>query len=262
MNRVFIDLGFIKIYWYSALIFVALLLAGYMVIKESKRFKLNENKIYDYFFYMIPISIIGARLYYVLFNISSYNNIVEVLEVWNGGLAIHGGIIAGFIYTIFFCKKNNIELFRMTDIMCVPLLLGQAIGRWGNFFNQEAHGPITTYANLSKYIPFDFIVKGMKINGVYYQPTFLYESMWNILGFLILIVIRRLKNIKIGTLTGFYLIWYSIGRFFIEALRTDSLMLSNIKFAQLISIVLIILGTILILIENIKYKKLYNKGGK
>lgn len=142
----------------------------------------------------------------------------------------------------------------MLDIMCPALLLAQAIGRWGNFFNREAHGFATTYNYLkSIYIP-DFIIKGMKINGVYYLPTFYIESLWCLLGFLIILIVRRFRYIKTGEITSIYLMWYGFGRFFIEAWRTDSLMFLGFKVAQIVSVLIFITGLILMLFLSRKGK--------
>lgn len=251
MNSILIDLGFIKIYWYSFFIFLSLLIGGTIALKEAKRWAISEDKMINMFFFLIPLALIGARLYYVLFNWSYYSkNIVEIFEVWEGGLAIHGGIIVGLLFVILYTKKNEISTFRMLDIMSVSLILGQAIGRWGNFFNQEAHGGVVSVEFLHKIIPFDFIIEGMNIGGVYYHPTFLYESLWCLLGFIILLIIRRLKYTKIGHITGFYLIWYGIGRFMIESLRSDSLMLGNVKMAQIVSVIMIVSGILILVIKN------------
>lgn len=255
MNNVLIDLGVIKIYWYSFFIFMALLVGGTMALKEGKKWNISEDLMINMFFFLIPISVIGARLYYVAFNWSYYsNNLLEILEIWNGGLAIHGALIAGLIFILIYTKKYKINFYRMTDILAVSLLIGQAIGRWGNFFNQEAHGPETTLAFLQKIIPFNYIIEGMNIGGIYYHPTFLYESVWCLLGFILLLVLRRLKYIKTGQITGIYFLWYGVGRFFIEGLRTDSLMLGNIKIAQLISVFLVIIGIVIIIIKGRGFK--------
>ena len=255
MNRVLLDLGFIQIYWYSLFVFLALFVGGALAIREAKRFKISEEKMINMFFFLIPISLIGARLYYVIFNWSYYsNNLIEIFEIWQGGLAIHGGLIAGILFVIFYCMKYKISIGRMTDILVVSLIIGQAIGRWGNFFNAEAHGGATTLEFLNSIIPFNFIVEGMNINGTYYHPTFLYESLWCIIGFIGLLVIRRFKYIQIGQITAVYLIWYGIGRFFIEGMRTDSLMLGNIKMAQVASVFMIILGIFILLLKARKFK--------
>jgi len=258
MNPILIEIGNIKIYWYSVMILLGVLTGSYLVLRESKRFNISKTKISDMIFYTIIFGIIGARLYYVIFNFAYYiNNPIDIIKVWEGGLAIHGGIIAGVIYLIYYTKKNNLNTLLITDI-CVPgVLIGQALGRWGNFFNGEAHGPITTLEYLQNLHLPKFIINGMNIDGLYYIPTFFYESLWCLIGLIIVLLIRRILKIKKGNITGFYLIWYGIGRFVIEQLRTDSLMLNTLKQAQIISIIMIIIG-IIILIYSRKGEE-YNK---
>lgn len=247
MNRVALNFGFIKIYWYSIFILLGMITAFLIVHKEIKHQNIDEDKFLNLVFYLIVFGIIGARLYYVIFNIPYYiKNPQEIIALWNGGLAIHGGILSGLAVLIYFCKKYKLNLMQILDILVVGLIIAQAIGRWGNFFNQEAYGAATTLATLKKiHIP-EFIIKGMYINGTYYHPTFFYESAWCLLGFIIMMVIRHLNLKKEGLLTSFYLIWYGIERFFIEGLRTDSLMLGSLKVAQLVSVIFIILGLVII----------------
>jgi phosphatidylglycerol:prolipoprotein diacylglycerol transferase len=146
----------------------------------------------------------------------------------------------------------------MLDMIVVGLLIGQAIGRWGNFFNGEAHGPMTSLEFLtSLHLP-NFIIEGMKIHGIYYQPTFFYESLWCLIGFILILIFRRRYYRKIGQTTAFYMIWYGIGRFFIESMRTDSLMLGNFKIAQIVSIILVVIGIILMIYKN-QGSKLVNR---
>lgn len=258
MNPILLQIGNIKIYYYSVMILTGVILGSLLVIKESKRFNISKNKTTDMLFYTMIFGIIGARLYYVLFNINYYSkNIIDILKVWEGGLAIHGGIIAGSLYIIYYTKKNNINTLKMFDICAPGILIGQAIGRWGNFFNGEAHGPLTSLEHLQKlHIP-NFIIKGMNINGNYYIPAFFYESLICIICLIIILLIRRTRIIKNGNITSIYLIWYGIGRFIIESYRTDSLMMNTLKQAQIISIIMIIIGTILFII-SIKQEK-YNK---
>ena len=183
---------------------------------------------------------------------------MDIFKVWEGGLAIHGGIIAGFLCLLYFTKKNKINMLRMLDILVVSLILGQIIGRWGNFMNGEAYGPVTSLKFLeSLHLP-KFIIDGMYINGIYHHPTFLYESLWNLVGLIIMLIIKNTKINRLGLLTSFYFIWYGIGRFLIESLRTDSLMILNIKIAQVISILFIIIG-ISILIYSLKRKNNYER---
>ena len=258
MNRVLLDLGFIKIYWYSITMFLGVLSGLIVAYTEVKRKKIDLKKFENMAFYAIIFGFLGARLYYVLFNLNYYlSNPIEIIEVWNGGLAIHGGIIGSSLSIYIYCKRNDLSFMEMIDI-CVPaLLIGQVIGRWGNFFNSEAHGGIVTRSFLeSLHLP-EFIINGMHINGVYYHPTFLYESFFNLICFVILMLLRRNKKIKLGFITGIYFIWYGIVRFFVESLRTDSLMLGSLRMAQVISIILVIVGIILLITS--KKRKKYNE---
>ena len=259
MNPILFDLGFIKIYWYSVMILLGVFFAYIFIMAEAKRFGINKDFMFNLIFYIVLFSIIGARLYYVLFNLPYYtSHPVEIFKVWEGGLAIHGGIILGLIWIIIYTKKYKVSTFRILDIIVVGLLLGQAIGRWGNFFNGEAHGAVTTLNHLqSLHIP-EFIIKGMQINGVYYQPTFLYESLWCLIGFILILIIRRLRYIKVGQITSFYLVWYGIGRFIIEAMRTDSLMFFGLKQAQIISVFMVVIGIVIFVVKN-KGSKLDNR---
>lgn len=244
MSPEIISIGGFSLRWYSVLILTGIIVAFFVAIKEEKRKGFPKDFIYDIGFWLILFGILGARIYYVLFNLSYYlANPLEIFAVWHGGLAIHGGIIAGVITAFVYCKHRKVNLLETCDLIVPSVLIAQAIGRWGNFFNSEAHGPVTTLAKLKDmYIP-DFVINGMFIDGQYYVPTFYYESLWCILGFIILLICRyKVKNIKIGQMTGLYLFWYGAGRFFIESLRTDSLMFFNIKIAQLVSILFIIIG--------------------
>lgn len=256
MNRVALNLGVFQIYWYSIFILLGVIFATFIILKECKRQKINQDIITNLIFYTVIFGLIGARIYYCLFNLDYYLKYpFEIFQIWNGGLAIHGGIIAGVIFLIYYCKKNHLELKKIMDISVVGLIIAQAIGRWGNFFNQEAYGREVTRKYLENLNLPEFIIDGMNIKGTYYEPTFLYESIWNILGFIILLILRKWKKIKTGQLTGFYMIWYAVGRFFIESLRGDSLMLGNIKVAQLVSIIMFIIGITFVLCS----KKYYNE---
>lgn len=264
MDRVALELGPIQIYWYSIFIFLGLLTASILIFKEARKRNIDEDFLINLIFNTIIIGLIGARVYYVLFNIPYYvSNPIEILAVWNGGLAIHGGIFAALAFILIYCKKKNINSLQLLDIIVVGLIIAQAIGRWGNFFNSEAYGQVTTYAELkAQQIP-TFIINGMYILGEYRQPTFFYESTWCFAGFLAMLIIRKYKYLKRGQLTGFYLFWYGLGRLLIEGLRTDSLMLGPIKIAQVVSIVFIITGIVLFFYNLIKStptdKRLYTE---
>lgn len=258
MNNVFISLGPITIYWYSVLILTGVLTAIYVALKESKKENMHDF-INELITYVIVAGIIGARLYYVIFNFSLYkNNLIDIFKIWEGGLAIYGGVIAGFLAVVYLAKKKNKSIIKTTDIIVPGLILAQAIGRWGNFFNQEAYGSIVSLEFLkSIHLP-TFIINGMYINGSYYHPTFLYESIWCILGFILLITIRKITKRKIGIMTSTYFIWYGMGRFFIEGLRTDSLYLGSFRVSQIVSIILIIIGIVGIILsfkKGVKHEK-------
>lgn len=261
MNPYLIYTDLIQIKWYSILLIIGMIISFSWMIKEGKKFSLNKEFIINIMFWTIIFGIIGARIWYVVFNWDYFgNNLSDIYKMWNGGIAIHGGLIFGIITILIYSKKYKVNSFRILDMAAPVILLAQSIGRWGNFFNGEAYGPLTTPSYLkSLYIP-EFIIEGMKINGAYHIPTFLYESLWCLLGVIIILIIRRLKYLKIGYQTGFYMIWYSIGRFYIESLRTDSLMFKGFKVAQFVSIALFIIGIIIILFQSKKPKldELYN----
>ena len=243
MNRVLLDLGFIQIYWYSVCIVIGMMVGMFLVYSEAKKKNISESVVTNLIFYTILIAIIGARLYYVIFKWDYYSkHMLEIMEIWNGGLAIHGAIIAGGLFLIIYTKKHQIETLKMLDICCVGLIIGQAFGRWGNFFNQEAYGSVVSIDFLKKLFLPGFIIDGMYIDDAYHHPTFLYESLWCIIGFVILFFIRKRRYIKIGQTFGIYCMWYSVGRFFIEGLRTDSLMLGSLKMAQIVSIGMFLVG--------------------
>ena len=258
MNRVAFNIFGFNVYYYSLCILLGVIVAYILITREGKKQGLPKEFISDLIFYTLIIGILGARVYYCVFNLDYYlANPSEILKIYNGGLAIHGGVIAGLIFVYFYTKKKNISFIKILDIVAPAVIIAQSFGRWGNFFNQEAHGGITTYQNLKNmHIP-EFIINGMHIEGKYYYPTFFFESIWCLIGFIILMIARKNKNLRKGFQIGFYFIWYGIGRFFIEALRTDSLMFFNLKIAQIVSLIGIIIG-IIIIVTN-RNKKYYNE---
>ena len=258
MNRVAFNIFGFNVYYYSLCILLGVIVAYILITREGKKQGLSKEFTSDLIFYTLIIGILGARVYYCVFNLDYYlANPSEILKIYNGGLAIHGGVIAGLIFVYFYTKKKNVSFIKILDIVAPAVIIAQSFGRWGNFFNQEAHGGITTYQNLKNmHIP-EFIINGMHIEGKYYYPTFFFESIWCLIGFIILMIARRNKNLRQGFQIGFYFIWYGIGRFFIEALRTDSLMFFGLKIAQIVSLIGIIIG-IIIIVTN-RNKKYYNE---
>lgn len=254
LDPVAFSLGPLDIHWYGILIaggmFFAYLLANY----EANRKGLPEGTFVDLMFYIIIASLIGARLYYVLFNFEYYvSNPMNIIRVDQGGMAIHGGLIGGFLAGLIYSRVKGYSFMQIADIAAPSILLGQIIGRIGNFINQEAHGGEVTREFLESLFLPEFIINQMYIDGAYYHPTFLYESVWNIVGLIIILLVR--PHLKIGQSILLYLIYYSIGRYFIEGMRTDSLMVTEgLRAAQMISI-LIIVGAIAVWIyRNWKYE--------
>ena len=249
MNRVAFNIFGFNVYYYSLCILLGVIVAYILITREGKKQGLPKEFISDIIFYTLIIGILGARVYYCVFNLDYYlANPSEILKIYNGGLAIHGGVIAGLIFVYFYTKEKNVSFIKILDIVAPAVIIAQSFGRWGNFFNQEAHGGITTYQNLKNmHIP-EFIINGMHIEGKYYYPTFFFESIWCLIGFIILMITRRNKNLRKGFQIGFYFIWYGIGRFFIEGLRTDSLMFFGLRTAQIISLIGIIFGVLIIFI--------------
>ncbi|MFJ7676685.1 prolipoprotein diacylglyceryl transferase [Peribacillus sp. NPDC097198] len=253
INPIAIELGSIQIHWYGLIIGFGVLLGLIIALRESERRGLDKELFTDMILFAVPIAIICARIYYVIFQWDYYSqNPGDIIKIWNGGIAIHGALIGSVLTAIIFAKVKNVSFWKLADIAAPSLLLGQAIGRWGNFMNQEAHGGEVTRAFLENLHLPEFIINQMYINGTYYHPTFLYESVWNIVGVVILLLLRKV-NLRRGELFLTYVLWYSVGRFFIEGLRTDSLMLTDsLRIAQVISIVLIIIAVAFILYRRFR----------
>ncbi|MBB4826565.1 phosphatidylglycerol:prolipoprotein diacylglycerol transferase [Sporosarcina luteola] len=242
INPVAFELGPISVRWYGILITLGIVLAFLVVQREMVKRGMHPDFLTDLLIWAVPISIISARIYYVIFQWDVYkDNPAEIIKVWEGGIAIHGALIGAFLTAYFYTKKRGISFWKVADIAVPGILIGQIIGRWGNFMNQEAHGgPVSESFMQNTIIP-DWIMNQMTIDGVTYHPTFLYESLWNVVGLLIVLVIRRM-NLRRGEVFFFYLVWYSIGRFFIEGMRTDSLYGGDLRAAQIVSILAIVAG--------------------
>ncbi|SMO65507.1 prolipoprotein diacylglyceryl transferase [Melghirimyces algeriensis] len=280
IDPVAISLGPVQVHWYGVIMGSAVLLGLWIAILEGKRHGLDSELFLDMMIWVIPAAILGARLYYVAFEWEYYmQNPGDIIAVWKGGLAIHGGLIGALVAGFFFVKKRGIAFLQLTDIVAPSIILGQAIGRWGNFINQEAHGGEVSRQFLENLHLPAWLIEQMEIGGVYYHPTFLYESLWNVVGLLLLLLLRRL-NPRRGEIFFTYLVWYSLGRFFIEGLRTDSLAFDgpawlasilnglwspmellfepgfmvdgNIRVAQLVSLSLVLAGIVLIVFRRMK----------
>lgn len=239
----------IEIMWYAMLILAGVILGLIVARFNTSRRDLGLlfDDFLDAFLYAFPLAIVGARIYYVIFEWDNYRgNWAQILNIRGGGLAIHGGLIGALIGVLIYKlvkKKSAWYMLSLGDAAAPGLILAQAVGRWGNFMNQEAHGGPVSEAFIRQFP--EFIQKGMLIGGQYYHPTFLYESIWNVLMGIVLIVIfwKRKKHHE-GTVLAWYMILYSIGRFYIESLRTDSLYVGGLRTAQLISALMALAGLV------------------
>ncbi|MFB1051322.1 prolipoprotein diacylglyceryl transferase [Paraliobacillus sp. JSM ZJ581] len=245
IDRIFLEIGPLTIYWYAVIIVSGVFVGLWLATRESNRLGLKKDLFTDLIMFALPIAIISARFYYVIFEWEKYRDGPwwGVFAVWEGGIAIHGALIGSVITAIIFARVRKVSFWQLADIAAPSIILGQAIGRWGNFVNQEAYGEAVSNAffnNFMQYLP-DFIVNQMYIDGAYHHPTFLYESVWNIIIFILLLVLRRKVNPRRGEIFLTYVIGYSIGRYFIEGMRTDSLyIIGSLRTAQVISIILVI----------------------
>lgn len=234
MDRVAFTIFGIDVMWYGVLIATGMLIGIALAIREAKRVGISEDDVLNIAIIAIPVAIICARLYYVIFSWDYYSqNPGEIFNIRGGGLAIHGGLIGGILTGFIYAKIKKLDFFKTADAVMVGMPLAQAIGRWGNFINGEAHGGPTS-------LPWGIMVDGVKVH-----PTFLYESIWDFGIFLFIMFYMRKKKTYEGEVIVSYITLYSIGRFFIEGLRTDSLMFGPIRMAQFISLVGVVGGLIL-----------------
>lgn len=232
MDRVAFNLFGIDVMWYGILMATGMLAAVIIALKESKRVGINEDDVINIAIIAIPVGLICARIYYVVFNWDYYaGDIMAMINVRGGGLAIHGGLIGGILAGFLYTKYKKMNFFKTADAVMLGMPLAQAIGRWGNYINGEAHGGPTN-------LPWGIMVDGMKVH-----PTFLYESIWNLCIFVFLLLTRKKKKYE-GQIIVSYVVLYSLGRFFIEGLRTDSLMFGPLRMAQVVSLIGIIGGLI------------------
>jgi len=243
LNPIALQLGGLAIHWYGIIIASGVLLAVYLSSKEATRRNVNEDHILNLILWALPFTLIGARLYYVAFKWPYYAaHPSEIIAIWHGGIAIYGGLIAAVIVFIVYTRVQWLSIWLILDIVSPTVMIAQAIGRWGNFMNQEAFGAVTSKAFLEGIHLPNFIIQQMFINGAYRQPTFLYESFWNVVGFALIMSVRHHSHwFKQGEIFLSYVMWYSFGRFFIEGMRTDSLyVMPGLRVSQLLSVILFV----------------------
>lgn len=248
------------IYWYGILIALGLVIAIWWCMNQKSKYGITEDDLLDSVLWGIPCAIVGARIYYVLFYLDQFKNsdgsfsFRKAIAIWDGGLAIYGGVIAGFLTAYLFSRRRKISFWALADCCVQGLFIGQAIGRWGNFMNREAFGAATE-------LPWRMRLWTSATTYMDVHPTFLYESLWNVIGLLLLyFVVSRARRFD-GENTCFYFIWYGLGRFWIEGLRTDSLYLFNwtlfgqrIRVSQALSLVMVLVCAG-ILVYQFKVKK-------
>jgi len=229
--------------WYGAIIAFGFLLAVFYVTRRAKHFGLTADNIIDMLIISVPIGVISARLYYVIFNFSLYrDNLIDIVKIWEGGLAIYGGVLGGILGVFIYSRVKKIPMTPVLDVGSFGLIIGQTIGRWGNFINREAFGALTD-------VPWKMGLTTYA--GTFYvHPTFLYESLWNIIGFVVLHFYSKKRKYD-GQIFLLYVAWYGLGRVWIEGLRTDSLYLfgTGIRVSQLLAL-LSLLAALTILLVN------------
>lgn len=251
------------IMWYGIIITAAIICGVMYVMRRAKKEKLLEDDVYDYALIVVTTAILFARLYYVVFDPNPhYESFIDVIAIWEGGLAIYGGIIGGALAVFLVSKWKKVYFSRFADMICPAVMIGQAIGRWGNFTNGEAYGSVTKFDFL--FWSFDISESAMsspllmKVNFVNAQPTFLYESLWNIIGFVLIVTVINRKRVFSGMTALFYFAWYGFGRMFIEGLRTDSLYVpgsSTLRVSQLIGALTFVGALSAIILLSVRAKK-------
>lgn len=236
---------FLNIPWYSVLIVTGMILAVFLGEMEQKRKNLPADTVLDAVLRVIPCGIIGARLYYVAMRWDIFrHDLLSILYIWEGGLAIYGGVIAGALAVFLFSRRKKLSCLKLLDCLAPGLILAQAIGRWGNYFNMEAYGP-EIHNPFFRFFPLGVLIPSQG-QYVWHMSTFFYESMWNLAGFLLLWMFRK-RPAPSGTAFFAYLVWYGSGRIIIEGLRQDSLYIGSIRVSQLLSLLLCLTGSMILL---------------
>lgn len=266
LNPIAFTIGSVEIHWYGIIIALAFLAAIAYVMKQGPRFGVNPDRALDVIMGSFVVGLVGARIYYVAMEWPAYaQNPISALYIWEGGIGIYGGLIAGFLFGILMCRWRKVRMLPMMDVAGPALLLAQAIGRWGNFVNIEAYGGNTTlpWGMTSPKITAELTARldhltqiGMTIDpSLPVHPTFLYESVWNLIGFVIIVWLVVPRRRFDGQIFLSYSAWYGFGRFFIEGLRTDSLMIGNIRTSQLVAAVCVVVSVAIMAVVLRKIKE-------
>ena len=255
INRVIFSIGDIEIRWYSLCLTFGILLALFYAGYRAKQEGIDSNDTLDIALFTIPLAIVGARTYYVLTTLGEYDSFLDMIAIWNGGIAIYGAIIAGGLTILAVCRYKKIPFLKMFDATAPAVMIGQILGRWGNFFNGEAYG-----REILEGSPLYFIRMGLIPNVEsysqmhYFHPTFLYESLWNRIGFLIIHFLYKKKKFD-GQIFFMYITWYGFGRMLIEGLRTDSLYVGVFRISQVVGFLCFVTGAIVLIIKLIRVRR-------
>ena len=260
LNKVALKLGGLEIRWYGVIIALGMVLAFLYAGYRAKELKISTDDVLDLGLFSVIFGVIGARLYYVAMEADMYDSFYEVIAIWNGGLAIYGGIIGGALAVLavstYKSRKNkDINFFNCTDMILPGVMIAQSLGRWGNFFNGEAYGGIVAEGSPLYFLRMGIFPNNVSVGMAYVHPTFLYESLWNLVGFALINIFWKKRKFN-GEVALWYVTWYGFGRMFIEGLRTDSLYVGNIRISQLIGFICFVVGFALIVtFRIIKHKK-------
>ena len=255
VNPVLISAGPLEIRWYGLIITLGIVLAFLYTTYRSRQEGILFDDLLDIAIFTVIFGVVGARAYYVLTSLENYHSFKEVIAIWNGGIAIYGAIIAGAITIFAVCRYKKIPVLKMFDATAPAVMIGQILGRWGNFFNGEAYGTQVLESS-----PFYFIRMGLLPNVdsytqmYYYHPTFLYESVWNLVGFLIIHFLYKKKKFD-GQVFLMYITWYGFGRMLIEGLRTDSLYVGVFRISQVVGFLCFAVGSILLTVQFIRVRR-------
>ena len=246
--------GGLEVRWYGLIITTGIILAMIYCYYRSKQEGISVDNLLDMAIYTIIFGIIGARIYYVLFSLDSYDSLLDAIAIWNGGIAIYGAIIAGALTIYVICKIKKIYFAKAFDMVAPAVMIGQILGRWGNFFNGEAHGGEVLESEFLYFIRMGLSHgEGSRI-VYYYHPTFLYESLWNLVGFIIINSLYKKKKFD-GQIVLMYATWYGFGRMLIEGLRTDSLYLGVFRISQIVGFACFVVGAILLVLGFMKARR-------
>ncbi|MGM9682680.1 MAG: prolipoprotein diacylglyceryl transferase [Eubacteriales bacterium] len=240
----------IEVRWYGIIITLGMILAVLYCYYRSKSEGISLDDLLDMALFSIIAGIVGARVYYVLMSLDEYDSFLDMIAIWNGGLAIYGGIIGGALAIFFVCRHKKIKVMKAYDMAAPAVMIGQILGRWGNFFNGEAHGTELVEGDFMYFMRMG-LSYGTSTKMTYYHPTFLYESVWNLIGFIIINALYKKKKFD-GQVFLMYITWYGFGRMFIEGLRTDSLYLGVFRVSQVVAFLCFVIGSVLLIYNLVK----------